>query len=142
MQKKQRPAWLILMCTLLMAWGSLLSAVTPLHALPAHDAVPATPAHPAATPIAATDEDHVLPCHDRAADAASDHRITSHATTSHDDCPDCAQSLCQQLCHWLTMPGHTAVVSVTPPPHVFAQWLMDNPRLGHPSLLLRPPQNT
>src|SRR5690606_6426760 len=131
MQKKQRPAWLILMCTLLMAWCSLLSAVTPLHALPAHGAV-AT--HPAAVPAAATDEDHASPCHDRAADAASDHRITSHATTSHDDCPDCAQSLCQQLCHWLTMPGHTAAVSATPPLHVFARWFIDNPRLGHPSL--------
>src|SRR5690606_1580339 len=141
MQKKPRPAWLILLCTLLVAWGSLLSAVTPLHALPAHDAVPATPAHPAATPVAATDEDHALPCHDRAADAAPDHRFTSHSATSHDDCPDCAQSLCQQLCHWLTMPGHTAAVSATPPLHVFARWFIDNPRLGHPSLLLRPPQH-
>lgn len=138
MQKKPRPAWLILLCTLLMAWGSLLSAVTPLHALPAHGAV-AT--HPAAAPAAATGEDHALPCHDRVADAAPDHRFTSHSATSHDDCPDCAQSLCQQLCHWLTMPGHTAAVSATPPLHVFARWFIDNPRLGHPSLLLRSPQH-
>lgn len=138
MQRKQRPAWLILLCTLLMAWGSLLSAVTPLHALPTHGAVPA---HPAAASAAVTGEDHALPCHDQAADAAPDHRSTSHATTSHDDCPDCAQSLCQQLCIWLTMPGHAAVVSLNPPPQVLARGFIDNPRLGHPSLLLRPPQH-
>ncbi len=73
-------------------------------------------------------------------DSAS-HSVTSHAGKSHGDCPDCAQSLCQQLCHWLTMPGHTALVSVTPPPQALPERLFYSPLLGHPSRLLRPPQH-
>ena len=131
MNRRRKPAtWLISLCTLLIGWGSLLSAFTPVHALTVQTAASA----------AASAEKATSPCH--STDAVMKHEsATSHVGTAHGDCPDCAQSLCQQLCHWLTMPGHTALVSVTPPPQTLPERLFHSPLLGHSSRLLRPPQH-
>ena len=132
MNRRRKPAnWLISLCTLLIGWGSLLSAFTPVHALTVQNTASATVSSAA-------------PCH--SADAVMEHdsasqSAASYAGTAHGDCPDCAQSLCQQLCHWLTMPGHTALVSVTPPPQTLPERLFYSPLLGHSSRLLRPPQH-
>ena len=117
-----RPAWQVIICTLLLGWSSLLTAFVPVHTLPVTAA--AESIHAAAE----------SPCH-------QPQTVAVITADTRDHCTDCEQFLCQQLCHWLTMPGHTALVGVTPPPQTLPERLFYSPLLGHSSRLLRPPQN-